>query len=316
MANNAPGKHYRKGISLTGIFKMFPDSDTAEKWFAKQRWGDTPACPHCGSINVQTGAKHKTMPYRCREKECAKRFSVKVGTVMQDSNLDYQVWGIAMYLMVTNLKGISSMKLHRELDITQKSAWHLAHRLREGLKAGNVQFSGPIEVDETFIGGKRANMSNSKRKALAGTGRGGAGKAIVIGAKDRASNQVSAKTITNTDQPTLHGFVGEVVDQASTVYTDDHRGYLGLPNPHKSVKHSVSEYVNGMAHTNGIESFWALLKRGYHGIYHHMSPKHLQRYVQEFAGRHNNRELDTVEMFEDMAHKMEGKRLTYRELVS
>ena len=113
MANNAPGKHYRKGISLLSIMKMFPDDATAEKWFAERRWGDTPFCPHCGSENVKYPAKHATMPYRCREKACAKRFSVKTKTVMEGSNLDYQTWAIAIYLLTTNIKGVSSMKLHR-----------------------------------------------------------------------------------------------------------------------------------------------------------------------------------------------------------
>ncbi len=129
MAQKGPGKAHRKGISLAALFRKFPDDATAEVWFAKQRWGNTPACPHCGSINVQGGASHKTMPYRCREKECARRFSVKTGTAMQASNLGYRVWAIAIYLVTTGIKGTSSMKLHRDLEITQKSAWHLAHRI-------------------------------------------------------------------------------------------------------------------------------------------------------------------------------------------
>lgn len=143
---------------------------TAEAWFAQKRWNGRPACPHCGSENVQNGAKHKTMPYRCREKECAKRFSVKTGTVMQNSNLDYQVWAVAIYLMVTNIKGVSSMKLHRDLSITQKSAWHLAHRLRTSWEANSAQFSEPVEVDKTYISGKEGNKHNIKKtKAARGT---------------------------------------------------------------------------------------------------------------------------------------------------
>ena len=162
MAHKAPGKRYRKGMSLIQIMWEFPDDATAEQWFINERWGDKPCCPHCGSENVQSGTKHKTMPYRCREKECAKRFSIKTGTVMESSKLGYQTWAIAIYLLTTSLKGVSSMKLHRDLDITQKSAWHLAHRIRASLGEPDGQFSGPVESDETYFGGVRKNMSKAK----------------------------------------------------------------------------------------------------------------------------------------------------------
>ncbi len=205
---------------------MFPDSATAEAWFAQRRWNGTPACPHCGSENVQSGAKHKTMPYRCREKECAKRFSVKTGTVMQNSNLDYQVWAIAIYLMVTNIKGVSSMKLHRDLSITQKSAWHLAHRLRTSWKANSAQFAGPVEVDETYIGGKEGNKHASKKT---NAGRGTVGKTAVVGGKDRETNQVVAGSVKKTDKETLHGFVQAISDQDARVTPMMQRPTQGCP---------------------------------------------------------------------------------------
>ena len=196
MAHKAPGKFHRKGLTLVELSRMFPDDATAERWFAEQRWPEGLHCPHCGSTNVQSGAKHKTMPYRCREKECAKRFSVRTKTPMESSKLGFQVWAVALYQVTTNLKGVSSMKLHRDLGITQRSAWFLAHRLRESWKENGAMYTGPVEVDETYIGGKRKNMSRSKRKGL--TGRGTAGKSAVIGIKDSDSNQVKIK-VTDTE---------------------------------------------------------------------------------------------------------------------
>jgi len=318
MAQNAPGKAFRKGISLVELFDMFPDDATAEAWFAESRWPNGPACPHCGSVNVLSGAAHSTMPYRCREKGCRKRFSTKTGTVMEASNIGYRKWAIAIYLCLTSLKSISSMKLHRDLKITQKSAWHMAHRLRKAFEEEGGVFSGPVEADESYFGGKRASMSDSKRKALAdaGVGRGAVGKTAVVGVKDRATNQVSARVVTDTTKPTLQGFVTEHTDPSATVYTDDAAAYEGLPRKHETVKHSVSEYVRGQAHTNGVESFWAMLKRAHAGTFHKLSPKHLDRYVQEFSAKHNIRCEDTIDQMRTLAGGMDGKRLTYEALIA
>ena len=259
--------------------------------------------------------RHKTMPYLCRNKGCGKRFSLKTGTVMQSSKLGYRVWVIALYLLLTNLKSVSSMKLHRDLEVTQKSAWHLAHRLRKALTEGNTGlFSGPVECDETYIGGKRKNMPKSKRKEL--EGRGPVGKAAIVGAKDRATGKVVAQAVKDTGSESLQGFVGEHAAGNAKVYTDDAKAYKGMKFDHESVCHSVGEYVRGMAHTNGIESFWSMLKRGYHGTFHHFSEKHLQRYVDEFAGRHNVREHDTINQMEHVVASMVGKRLMYRDLIA
>jgi transposase-like protein len=175
---------------------------------------------------------------------------------------------------------------------------------------------GPVEVDEAYFGGKRRNMSNAKRAELAGTGRGAVGKTAVVGAKDRATNKVNARVVAETGRTTLHGFVADNAAPGAKVYTDDASAYDGIPNPHETVKHSVSEYVRGAVHTNRIESFWAMLRRGHQGTFHKISPKHLQRYVDEFATRHNMREEDTIAMMERTVAMMDGKRLTYAALIA
>ena len=311
----APGKNHRKGITFKQLLRKFPTDEKSEEWIVRQRWPKGVCCPHCGSLNVQAGCQHKTMPFRCREKVCAKRFSTKTGTVMEGSKIGYQDWLVAAFLVMTSLKSVSSMKLHRDLGITQKSAWFLAQRLRAALSEGAMLFSGPVEVDETYVGGKRKNMSNAKRKELADTGRGPVGKTAVVGAKDRETNQVAATVIQSTDADTLQGFVKDHADSEATVYTDDATAYETLPFDHDTVKHSLSEYVKGDVHTNGIESLWSLLKRAHTGTFHKLSPKHLDRYVQEFAGRHNMRELDTINQIKSIRRGMEGRRLTYKALI-
>jgi len=316
MAKTAPGRSNRKGISLIKLMKMFPNDAAAEKWFIKNRWPDSPHCPYCGSVNVQSGAKHKTMPFRCRERECRKRFSVRTSTPMECSNLGYQIWAFAIYMLTTNLKGVSSMKLHRDLEITQKSAWFLAHRLRKALADDGFEwpFMGPVEVDETYMGGKRKNMPGGKRRML--KGRGSVGKTAVIGMRDRATNNVTARVVENTDRDTLHGFVETHAAPDARVFTDDAIAYKGMDREHEAVNHSIGEYVRGMAHTNGIESFWAMLKRGHKGTFHKISQKHLARYVNEFAGRHNIRGTDTIDQMGIIVRQSVGKRLRYRELVA
>ena len=313
MARKGPGKAHREGLTVIELFKLFPDDSAAERWFEEQRWLEDRFCPDCGSTNTAVVNSRKPMPYRCRD--CRGHFSVRKGTVMQSSKIGLQKWIIALYMMTTGLKGTSSMKLYREVGIRQGTAWFLMQRIRQGFDQGEGKpFPGPVEVDETYIGGKRKNMPKAKRKAL--SGRGAVGKAAVVGAKDRASNRVIARPVETTDKPTLQGFVGEHTAPGATVYTDEHGSYEGMPFEHEAVKPSVGEYVRGQAHVNGMESFWAMFKRGYQGTFHHLSEKHLDRYVAEFAGRHNVRERDTVDQMSGLARGMVGKRLTYRELVA
>ena len=313
MARSAPGKHYRQGMSFVELTRRFPDNQTAEAWFIKTRWPNGVCCPACGSHNIQERPTRKPQPYRCRD--CRKDFSVKTGTLMHSSQLSFQVWAIAIFLCSTNLKGVSSMKLHRDLGVTQKTAWHLAHRIRETWRDKAAMFTGPAEADETYVGGKRKNMPNAKRKEQ--TGRGTVGKAAVAGVKDRETNRVAARRVSQTNTAALQGFVRAHVAPGATLYTDEAAAYAGMPEfEHEAVNHSAKEFVRQQAHTNGMESFWAMLKRGYQGTYHKFSEKHLDRYVREFAGRHNIRPQDTLDMMESIASGMDGKRLRYSDLIT
>ncbi len=313
MAKRVPGKAYRKNICLIELYEMFPDEEAATKWFESVIWPDGRHCPKCGGLRTRE-ASHKYMPYWCTD--CRSYFSVKTNTAMQSSNVPMRKWAIVIYLCLTNLKSVSSMELSRAVKVSQPTAWFMMQRIREawGDDDSEGPFDGPVEVDETYMGGKRRNKSNAERKKA--EGRGPVDLTAVVGAKCRASNKVSAKVVQSNCKDTLQGFVDDMTDPDTVVYTDDAKAYQGIPNPHETVKHSVSEYVSGMAHTNGIESFWSMLKRAHKGTLHKNSPKHLQRYVSEFAGKHNIRESDTIDQMRDTVARLVGRRLLYRDLVA
>ena len=299
-----PGKYYRRGLTLIELMDMLPTEAASEQWVIDARWPGGIRCPRCGSDNVQEKSAHPNLHHRCRP--CNRFFSAKTNTVMQHSKLGYRTWAIAIYLLVTNQKGVSSMKLHRDLGIPQTIAWHLAHRIRKAWETDHGPYEGPLEIDESYFGGKERNKTESRK---------GSPKTIVVGAKDRASNQITASVVPDRTRRTLAPFINPLLDEGTEVYTDDLMSYHYLAN-HEYVKHSIGQYVMNQIHTNGIESFWALMKRGYHGTYHKMSPKHLQRYVDEFSGRHNIRRLDTLMQMIVVVQMMEGKSLTLKELVS
>ncbi len=313
----APGKSHRKGISLIELTEMFPDEETAVKWFEKIYWPEQRCCGHCGSTKTAK-AKHKTMPYWCND--CRKYFSVRTGTTLQSSRLPLRKWAFAVYLYVTHLKGVSSMKLHRDLKVTQKTAWFMLHRLREAWEESGLDaLAGTVEIDETYIGGKDRNRHKSKKQHS--TGR--EDKQAVLGMRLR-KGKVVAMPVKDTKRKTLFPLIHKHVEKGSTIYTDDNPSYRSLRGDgtwpddyfHQTVNHSAKEFVSGMAHTNGIESFWATLKRAHKGTYHQMSKKHMHRYVTEFSGRHNVRETDTEHQMQNVVAGMVGKRLMYSELIS
>ena len=265
-------------------------------------------CPHCGTGNVQSNTSHPTMTHRCRECPRKPFFSVKTGTVMQGSKVGYQMWATAMYLFLSSLKGVSSMKLHRDLGVTQKTAWHLAMRHPQGLRADGT--------------GSSSVRSRWTRPTSAGRSAGARAVASRPSSPRRGTarpERSAAVVIPDTKRVTLHRFIEDRVDELGSVYTDELRVVLeDEPRYHfsRSITASSSGRPTDGVNTNGIESFWSMLKRAHKGTFHKLSEKHMQRYVEEFSGRHNVRELDTADQMLLVARSMRGKRLTYRELTA
>jgi len=310
--------------TLQESIQTFSDYDNCREFMAMLRWPDgIVRCPRCGSDKVAYLSRARV--YWCKGDHKRQKFSLKVGTVFEDSPIPLDKWLPAVWMLVNHKNGISSWELHRALGITQKSAWFMLHRIRAALKSGGFGFKfgggdcGPVEVDETFVGGKLGNMHKDKKIRYEKRG-GSHGKAVVMGLLDRELRQVRAKVVPNVKREILQNEVLREVRRGSKVYTDEHVGYdhLHYKFVHEVVNHA-QQYVDGQVHTNGLENFWSLLKRTLRGTYVAVEPFHLDRYIDEQAFRFNNRAtrdnpLNDSDRFILAVSQIVGKRLTYKEV--
>ena len=305
--------------SLPQLLDHFKEESTCVEYYENIRWGGNPVCPHCESENP-----YKTnRGFKCSNNECYKKFTVKVGTIFEGSKISFRIWFASIWLATSHKKGISSVQLALDLGITQKSAWFVLHRIREMLKDKAPRMIGEnkmVEADEAYIGGREANKHHNKRRSESGystnEGKPYKSKKVIVGLIERNGNVV-LKHVPRADSQNMGAFIKKHVPGGSTIYTDEAPVYKQLRKTytHDSVKHALNIYVEGNVHTNTIENFWSVLKRGLYGIYHQVSDKHINRYLDEFSARFNTRKLTSNERFENFLTQSESV-LSYKELTA
>lgn len=301
--------------NLTDIYKAFPDEQAAYAHLEQLRWKGNITCPHCGVIKTPYRLKGLGK-FKCADKDCHKKFSSIGGTIFENTKLPLSKWFLAIYISTSHKKGISSLQLSRDIGITQKSAWFVLHRIREMLTAKRpVMLTGTVQIDETYVGGKLKNKHKSQR-TKAKPGRGSENKTMVFGLLE--DGKVKNYVVPDVTTERLIKIMQDQVAKGSTIVTDGFHVYKRLSDnyDHIVVDHSKDQYVVNGFHTNSIEGYWSLLKRGIIGIYHFVSPQHLHRYCNEFSFRYNTRKSTEASRFDFSIEQSEGKRLTYRKLIN
>ena len=300
--------------SILEFQKEFSTEEKCREYLEQQRWNGTPACPFCGSLNVCRFTNGKI--FKCREKECRSKFSVTVGTIYENTKIPLAKWFLATYILAVHSKGISSLQLASWLGVTQKTAWHLNHRIRVMLTENAPELlDGIVEVDETYVGGSLKNIHAKKKEALKGLDN----KTMVFGAVQR-NGKVKTKVIPQTNVENISKAIEEFVAPDSFMVSDEHHAYnkVGEKYNHRRVNHRAKEYVRKediSVHTNNIEGYWNILKKQIDGIHHSVSPKHLQRYCNESAFRYNNRTAFQDERFSIALANCNGS-LKYKALIA